>query len=129
MTAATPNRATVLVVEDEPFLRDVVVRELQDAGYEVLEAENGDTALEHLTAGRTVDLLLTDVRLPGSLDGWSIAERFRQHDPGLPVVYASGFATEHRPVPGGVFFHKPFRTTKLVDAIGSLLAQRLGASA
>ena len=72
---AGPAR-TVLVVEDEPLVRETIVCELEDAGFGVLEAETAETGLTILKQ-RPVSLLFTDIRLPGSMDGWGLAEAAR----------------------------------------------------
>jgi CheY-like chemotaxis protein len=57
------------------------------------------------------DVLLTDIQLPGEIDGWLIAERCREHDPGLPVIYATGYSpVQARPVPGSLSLQKIPRT-------------------
>lgn len=114
-------RPTVLIVEDEALIRDVVAMEFTDAGYGVLEAEDCDGAFAHLDAGTPIDLLFTDIRLPGTLDGWDIAQRARELRPALPVFYATGYSTEQpRLVPGGQFFRKPYRPLAIIDAARAL---------
>jgi len=109
----------ILLVEDEFLLRQVIAEELTDAGYEVVEAGDGASAM---AAVADVDLLFTDIRLPGGVDGWSIAERARELRPGLPVIYATGYSAETpRHVPGSRFFAKPYRVGAVLDAIGELL--------
>ncbi len=116
--AASPG-PTILVVEDDPLVRSMIVWELRDAGYAVLEA-TGEAALAVLRQGR-VDLLFTDIRLSAGLDGWSVAEEARALHPGLPVIYATGYTVEQpRVVPGGIFLHKPYRPSAVIDAARSL---------
>jgi CheY-like chemotaxis protein len=63
-------------------------------------------------------LLITDVKLPGSVDGWQIAERCREHDPELPVIYATGFSpVAPRPVSGSLALPKPYRPEDIVRAV------------
>jgi CheY-like chemotaxis protein len=72
---------------------------LRDEGHDVIHASSGEDALTWCKR-RIADVLITDIRLPGHVDGWQIAERCREHDPGLPVIYATGFSpVQHRPVP------------------------------
>ena len=71
------SKSTILVVEDEPLVREIIVSELEDAGYEVLEAADGAAALALLREAR-VDLLFTDIRLPGEVDGWMFSREARQ---------------------------------------------------
>lgn len=111
---------TILVVEDEWLVRDVVARELEDAGYTVLESDSAERALEVLRE-REVDLLFTDIRLPG-IDGWSLAEEARILRPDLPVIYATGYTVEQpRQVPESFFLNKPYRPSAVVK-----VAERLG---
>lgn len=111
------GRPTVLIVEDEALIRDVVALEFADAGYDVLEAEDYESAFAHLDTDAAIDLLFTDIRLPGSIDGWDIAERARALRPALPVFYATGYSADApRLVAGGKFFRKPYRPLEIIDA-------------
>jgi CheY-like chemotaxis protein len=109
----------ILVVEDEWLVRELVVEELRGAGFEVLEAGTGDDAVARF-AEHGADLLLTDIRLPGVLDGWAVAERCREAKPRLPVIYVTGYCEQARMVPGAVLFRKPFRTAQILNAIAQL---------
>jgi CheY-like chemotaxis protein len=97
----------VLVVEDDELVREVAVEGLMEAGFEVVEAASAEEALARCEE-HVADVLFTDIRLPGSLDGWDVAEQCRETNPGLPVIYATGFShVRPRPVPGSVWFQKP----------------------
>jgi CheY-like chemotaxis protein len=112
---------TVLFVEDEALLRLVIAEELRDAGFEVIEAGDGGSALDELQKGSRIDLLFTDIRMPGRLNGWDLAEQARKLLPHLPVVYATGFSDDAvRTVPDGVLFKKPYRASAIIDAAKSL---------
>jgi CheY-like chemotaxis protein len=118
---------TVLVVEDDAMVRDIIVTELADAGFAVIEAPSGDDALVILQRETSIDVLFTDIRMPGDLDGWDLAERARELRPKLPVIYASGFsATPAREVPGGVFLTKPYTTRVILDAVRRAGTSRTG---
>ena len=111
----------VLIVDDEPLIRDVLASEFEDAGYATVEAESGAEALGVLERHETIDLLFTDIRMPGGMDGWQLAERARELRPELPVIYATGYSEEApRLVPGGRLFKKPFRTSTLLAALVEL---------
>ena len=70
-------------------------------------------------------MLVTDIRLPGQVDGWQIAERCREHDPGLPVIYATGFSpVEARPVPGSLTLQKPCQPDRIVRAVRQMGRER-----
>src|SRR5579862_6092333 len=98
---------TVLIVDDEPLVRDVVKMALEEAGFGVMTACDGDEALSLVMFDYPFDVLLTDVRMPGKHDGWSLAEKAREWRPELPVVYVSAYSSEHREVEGSVFVSKP----------------------
>jgi CheY-like chemotaxis protein len=117
-------KPTVLLVEDEALVRSMIADELLDAGYLVIEASDGQGALEMLTKQPSVDLLFTDIRMPGGLSGWDVAEQARVLRPDIPVIYATGFSeAAPRLVPGARFFKKPYRARAIVDA-----ARELGVS-
>jgi CheY-like chemotaxis protein len=112
---------TVLVVEDEPLLNELMADELKTLGFTVLRASSGEEAL-HLIEGETpVDVLFTDIRLPGSLDGWDVAERFRRKNPSGPVIYTTGYSgTPVRRVSQSAFMAKPYRPAAIVKEIRRL---------
>ncbi len=110
----------VLVVEDEALVREIAVEELVDAGYEVLEAGSGDEALRYLTGGPKIDVLFTDIRMPGAVDGWQLAERYRAAHPDLLVLYATAYATNQTPVTGSLFFRKPYKMSQVIWGIRAL---------
>lgn len=102
------------------MVREVAVQELIEAGYEVVEAGSGDDALHHLRDGPEIDVLFTDIRMPGSLDGWQLAERFRAARPSLLVLYATGYAASQTPVTGSLFFRKPYKMSQVIWGIRAL---------
>ncbi|MCK1443661.1 MULTISPECIES: response regulator [unclassified Bradyrhizobium] len=79
----------ILFVEDDALIREFVVEALREEGYDVIHAANGAEALAWCDR-KVADVLIT--RLPDGIDGWQIAEHCREHDPGLPVIYATGFS-------------------------------------
>ncbi len=85
----------VLVVEDEFLIRMSLAEALSDEGFVVLEAGSAAEALELARVERDIALVLTDLQLPGGLDGWALAERLRAERPELPVIFVTG-----RPDPG-----------------------------
>lgn len=82
---------TILVVDDEPLVLDMISQELTAQGFAVLEAETGEAALSIIESGQTVDVLFTDIILPGGLDGWRLAAMAQEAKPGLPVIYVTGY--------------------------------------
>jgi CheY-like chemotaxis protein len=118
--SATPP-PVILFVEDEALLRLVIADELREAGFEVIEAADGGSALDALKDGARIDLLFTDIRMPGRLNGWDVAEQARSLKPDIPVIYATGFSDDGvRLVPNGRFFKKPYRASAIVDAAREL---------
>jgi CheY-like chemotaxis protein len=108
----------VLVVEDEAPLRELIEQELSDAGMIVLSASNGEDGLAILESEQPIDVLLTDIRLPGAIDGWLLAERARQRRPDLAVIYVTGYAEDRRAqLPNTVYISKPYRAALIVDQI------------
>ncbi len=83
---------TILVVDDEPLVRMLAVEELQDLGYSVIEAEDGASALRILNSARDISLLITDVGLPGGMNGRQLADAARVKRPELEVLFITGYA-------------------------------------
>src|SRR5215475_13915092 len=85
------NKAvTVLVVEDEEVMRTKLAEELQEAGYSVVEASDGTEAVEILTLRPDVKIVISDVRMPGPIDGVELCRRVRSGYPGIKIVLSSG---------------------------------------
>jgi len=118
MNSPQPPRTIVLVVEDEPGLRELVVDELTGAGFGVLQAEIGHDALSIIDSGEPIDVLFTDIRLPGVIDGWQIAAHARKLIPGIHVIYASGYAPDRSAqVPDSLYVKKPYLPSAIVFEI------------
>ena len=120
-----PGRGTILVVEDDALVRMVLVDALQEQGYTVLEAENGSDALTVVTAPRTIDLLATDVGLPG-INGRQLAEMSRSLRPGLKVLFLTGYAynaamEEEALGPDTQLLSKPVAIDKLIARVRAML--------
>ena len=112
---------TILVVEDEMLLLDLVTAELEDEGLRVLQAATAEQALGILRSAAAVDLLFTDIRLPGTVDGWQIGEIARALRPDIKIIYATGYTSEPpRLAPGSLFFTKTYRPSAIVAAMRSL---------
>jgi CheY-like chemotaxis protein len=112
---------TVLVVEDDELVRETIVGELQDQGYVVIEAVTAEEGLEVLEK-RPVGVLFTDIRLPGTIDGWDLAEAARALNPNLAVIYATGYSPEApRFVPRSIFLRKPYLPSMVIAAIEKLV--------
>jgi CheY-like chemotaxis protein len=115
-----------LVTEDDPFVRSYAITCLQSLGYSVVMAANGTEALEKLTAGVKVDLLFTDIVMPGSINGWELAERAQALRPGLKVLFTSGYALETLIERGrmhseAAVLNKPYRKAELARRLRDIL--------
>jgi CheY-like chemotaxis protein len=112
----------VLVVEDEILLRLSVAEFLRGEGLEVIETVNADEAIAVLRTTTPVDVVVTDIKMPGTTDGIGLARFIRAYRPGLKVIIASGdgsAAPEGCPVDG--FFPKPYNALRLARLIRYLL--------
>lgn len=119
------TRGRVLVVEDEFLISEVVCEALREGGFAVHAVGDAETALREIAAGRSVDLLFTDINLPGPMDGAALAVAARQLRPDLPVVYASGrwsLLEVLRTMPRSVVLPKPYSLTRARAAVEGLLA-------
>ncbi len=118
---------TILVVDDEVLIRMTVSEELTDRGFTCLEAGTGAEALRLLQAHPEIVLLLTDVGLPGGLNGCQVADSARAARPGLPVLFITGYADQaplaDESITGAMaVLTKPFRIADLIDKVHVLLA-------
>jgi CheY-like chemotaxis protein len=116
----------ILAVEDNPQIRAAVVRQLRDLGYRVHEADNANTALQILDSVERVDLLFTDMILPGGLNGKELALKARAKRTDLKVLFTSGFpgtldGHEARLDPGDVLLSKLYHKRELAKAIAEAL--------
>ena len=119
--------ANLLVVEDDDDVRDLTVTILREDGHRVLQAANGGVALVLLEQDVEVDLLFTDIVMPGGPDGLELAHLAKSRRPELKVLYATGFAGlaragKERPVYGKIL-NKPYLPTQLCEEIRQLLAR------
>jgi PAS domain S-box-containing protein len=128
--ASTPRRAThgetVLVVDDEPTVRMLVSEVLIDLGYGAIEAKDGVEALEILRSDRRIDLLVTDIGLPGGIDGRQLGAAARSCRPGLRILFITGYPHMLRGVPDSVdegvqALSKPFAVQELALRISALM--------
>ena len=106
-----PQPVSVLLVEDEVLISNLVADWLSERGFAVHEVTTGDAALRYLESGAAVDVLFTDVDLPGAIDGAELAQRARRKRPELPIVYASGRYRSSEVgalVPRSIFLPKPY---------------------
>ena len=125
-TVAHPfgNGRTVLVVEDNPAVRQVARSTLHSLGFKVLEAENGDEAANFLKAGKDIDLVLSDVRMPGELSGIDLARLVHREKPEIQVLLTTGYFDSEEKLEGLNLLYKPYRASDLAEKIQSLMEQR-----
>ncbi len=131
-TAARPNPPrgkgeTILIVEDNERVRKLSIERIRDLGFATLEAENGDRAYDILARGAEVDLVFSDLVMPGSLNGYELAAKITAEFPGLKVLLTSGYASDvvTRELAHDVKFdilHKPYRQSELARRLQALLA-------
>ena len=119
--------ATVLVIDDEPTVRMLVTDVLQDLGYTAIEAADGATGLKVLRSDTRIDLLVTDVGLPGGMNGRQVADAARATRAGLKVLFITGYAENavlgHGHLdPGMHVLTKPFEVSVLANRISELIA-------
>jgi len=116
----------VLVLEDSADVRDLVTAHLRSLGYRVLEAKNGDEALLRFVGDQTVDLLLSDVILPGGMTGPDVARSALARNPALKIIYMSGYTDDvvldYGKLDGDyVLLQKPFRKQDLAETVSRIL--------
>ncbi|HEX2885317.1 PAS domain S-box protein [Vineibacter terrae] len=128
-TAERPRGSeTILLVEDDPAVRGTVATLLGNLGYSVIEAASGRAALQIIAGSQPIDLLFTDVVMPGGIDGFQLIDEGRRLRPGLKVLCASGYAESAierygRPPPDIELLQKPFRSRELARRIRRVLGQ------
>ena len=118
---------TVLVVEDDVLVRTVVAAYLRECGFEVVEAGSADEAIRVIEAGLQIDVVFSDVNMPGSLDGFGLAQWLRRERPGLKIILTSGAARTAKEAgdlcESGPILAKPYDHADLLRQIRALLAR------
>jgi two-component system cell cycle sensor histidine kinase/response regulator CckA len=109
---------TVLVVDDQDVVRDVIRLTLEGAGYTVLEAASPNAAIELVRDEGPIDLLVTDVVMP-EMDAFELADRIATEVPGIRILYTSGYTDAGAE---GPFIQKPFTPAQLVEKVSAVLA-------
>jgi CheY-like chemotaxis protein len=122
-TMAANDPKMVLVVEDELLVRVATSQTLAEAGYLILEAGTGDEALRIITAGAPLSAVVTDIEMPGALDGLELAKAIETRWPEIAIVIISG---RRLPAPDelpqkAVFLPKPYSPGRLIAAVGAAL--------
>lgn len=124
-TSQTMKAAILLLVDDDPLMREMLRAELGDAGFETIVASDGNQALAELDADAArFQAVITDVNLGPGPDGWAVGRRAREHLADMPVVYISGDSSHEwsaRGVPDSVIIAKPFAPAQLITAVATLI--------
>ncbi len=118
--AGDQHPPTVLIVEDEAAIRMAVQETLEDNGFRTVEAANAREALDTIEKmGRTIDLVFTDIRMPGEMDGVRLAQWVHEQMPRIPVIIASAYAqnADEAKAAGEEVFVKPYRMEDVVARI------------
>ena len=126
--AASDNNETILVLEDDPAVRDYSAETLRDLGYTVLEAADGASAILLLQSDARIDLLFSDVVLPGGMTGAQVATQANELRPSLKVLFTTGYARDAifhhgRLDPGVTLITKPFTSADLAAKVREILDQ------
>jgi DNA-binding NtrC family response regulator len=121
-----PTGAAILVVDDEPEIRGLLLDCLEVHGYRVIAAQGAADALRILAAHPEISLMLTDVVMPGGMNGFELGRAAHAGRPGLAVLYMSGYAlgelTDAAATALPAILHKPFRFERVLEAIAAALA-------
>lgn len=130
ITLIARAKSTILVVEDEAELLDLIARILRRSGYEILEARTSPEAMSICQGARPVDLILSDFNLPGG-NGLQLAKRLRAACAGVPFVFMSGNreACDRIVEHGYVCLRKPFSFADMEQTLGEILSERRPLSA
>jgi CheY-like chemotaxis protein len=119
------NQPLILVADDEPFILQYIERVMQLANYRVITANTADDALIMLERRKAeIELVLTDIVMPGCMDGLELAEKIHQRTPGLPVLFMTGALPESDPRAAAMFekqllLRKPFFPRQLLEFVGA----------
>ena len=124
--ASATTQQTVLVVDDEPLVRALIVDVVEELGHVALEASDGPEAMAVLRSVDHIDLLITDVGLPNGMNGRQIAEAARTRLTSLPVLFVTGYADtavmqQGNLEPGMAILTKPFTMTAMAECIHDLI--------
>ncbi len=117
------SKSKIVVADDEIGIRLLITEVLEDAGFEVLEACDGTEAVKLIRATDDIDLVITDINMPG-LDGFAVSGHARAQHPGIPILFVSGRynnLSEHVTIDDYQFLQKPFHLEALLGQVRKLL--------
>jgi DNA-binding NtrC family response regulator len=117
----------ILLVDDEPDILDLAAMLLRDAGYQVSPALNGDIAMILIEEGLPFRLLVTDIIMPGLLDGFALARKVREALPNIRIIYTTGYSgaasIRSRGAPFGDTLVKPWMPRNLLEIVANTMAK------
>jgi len=114
---------TILVVDDEVFVRLDIAEVLRNANFRVIEAVNADEALTVLDSDNSIDVLMTDIRMPGSIDGIDLAAKVRSTWPHMKIIVVTSYSpTWPDPTVFDLFIGKPYDPARFIQRVRQLLA-------
>lgn len=114
--------AKILVVEDSPGLRVLVCRMLRSSGYEVLSAEDGESAMSIASSELKIDLVISDIMLPGSMSGWDVCRELSSERNDIKCLLMTGYSVEEQDGSEVTILHKPFRKDELLSRVRRILS-------
>lgn len=114
-------QATVLVVEDDTQLRELVSSTLRNAGFQVVEKETADDAIEYLKDPDRVSLVFADLRTPGKLHGIEFAQALKNNFPGVKIILTSGKVSRDDVPVGMLFLPKPYILARIIAEVRAML--------
>lgn len=123
MSGAAAN--VVLVVEDESLIRILLADAFEEAGFVVVEADGADEAISIFASRQDIEIVVTDVRMPGTMDGLGLAGWMCEHAHSVPVIITSGFGTPPDAAANPCIVHivtKPYKPSDVVDLVTELCA-------
>jgi CheY-like chemotaxis protein len=126
LAATVHERATIMVVDDDPDVREVAVSSLESLGYHMLAAENGPAALDLLARSGPVDLLIVDMAMPG-MNGVELIRRARERQGDLRAMLVTGYAdiAAFAPAEGDLILQKPYRLERLAENAAEALRREV----
>lgn len=115
---------TIMIVEDELLLRLDLANQLHSAGFEIIEVQSGDEAVKILATNIDVDLILTDIRMPGQVDGLGLVSFVKRQERRIKVILLSAYVEADSDSPADASFAKPVRIEALLAKVRQLLTRK-----
>ena len=112
------RQPAVLIVEDEPLVRMLAIEEFEEIGFKVYSASDATSALEMLERIEPLELLFTDIQMPGACNGWQLGRRARELKPDIAIIYATGYGGDQaEPVERSATVRKPYLFSDIKAAL------------